>query len=504
MGRRISLLFFVTVFLLYLAFSPAVFWSMGYMYEEIVATKAILQGTGLVSFPGLPETIQWPRNGLAALLVHVPFVLLARMLFPSSPLLEDAVYAIEPVALMAGTATVLFMWLRRRGLGVPHAAVFAAGFGFCTMAWPYAYIGLETTQAFFLLLAAYLAFEHTGTPRWPEVIALGLAAAMAVSAKSTGAILLPAAAFLVWRRFREENQLRIPTERLPRAISVVAIIVVVFAPNFLSRIYLSKVWGGEREFLSYWVVKDPFYYAMNVVAFIGSPNKGLIVFAPLAVLGLLALPLCWRRDRELAVFVILLTGTFLATFSAIILWTDETWGPRYLTTLVAPLTLVAALRYQASGRPLRRQFPLLVALVFGFLISLLGAIYSYGALHKAATDTGQSTIQNLQSNIVWNHPRFNARLFRTWLMGDPAVPALWTPYQIWYFAPPPDAQPFKAFDLREVMVPHSVLMRHWGTLEVPQRGLWLCALAALIAGVISASLFIARAGPGDLSVGRRV
>ena len=42
------------------------------------------------------------------------------------------------------------------------------------MFWPYAYIGLEVQQAFFLLLTGFIAFEHSGKREWWRSIAFAL------------------------------------------------------------------------------------------------------------------------------------------------------------------------------------------------------------------------------------------------------------------------------------------------------------------------------------------
>jgi hypothetical protein len=53
--------------------------------------------------------------------------------------------------------------------------------------WPYAYIGLEPLQSFALIAAAYLALQSREPRAWRHSISFAFAAAVAVSAKSTGA-----------------------------------------------------------------------------------------------------------------------------------------------------------------------------------------------------------------------------------------------------------------------------------------------------------------------------
>jgi hypothetical protein len=490
MPRRTTLTFFFTVFFFYLAFSPAVFRSMGYMEEEVLASKYLLSKVGLFPPPPGVTEVPFPRNGFATLTMHMPFLLIANVLFHGSVRLEDAVLAIEPVVSTAVILTILFVWIRRITQDWTWSVVLPLVAGFSTMLWPYAYIGLETTQAMFVVAAAFLAFESGGRRSWPRAIALGFFCAMAVSAKSTGLVLLPAMIFAVWRFYRSEGGgFRIQRAAVPKMVVTLAILFAIFVPNYLARAVFWEAWGG-RDYLKFWAIKNPISYVLNLIAYVGSPNKGLIVFAPIAVIGLLSLSRAWKASRELTVFIVLVIGCGMGAFSLLIPWTDENWGPRYLHTSVSPLVLSFALSRSATAFRVKREVPLLIAALFGLGVSFLGAIYSYGALHVVATETNQSTLQNLQGNPVWNHVTFNARLFRLWLTAADGTSTVWLPFNHWYFEVPRDAPPFKGRDLVDVMEPHSVLLRHWGSTEGTKMGLWLASLVCLVAAL---SLSIASA-----------
>ena len=113
----------------------------------------------------------------------------------------DRAVSVEPVLLSALLITLIFVWSRRLTGSAGWAALLALGTAFATMIWPYAYIGLETTQSVFLLAAGWLALEEPSTRSWPRTLAFAISAAIAVSAKSTGAFLVPAVLFLISRYF---------------------------------------------------------------------------------------------------------------------------------------------------------------------------------------------------------------------------------------------------------------------------------------------------------------
>ena len=191
---------------------------------------------------------------------------------------------------------------------------------------------------------------------------------------------------------------------------------------------------------------------------------------------------------------ILAPGVYLSApgFSILIPWTDENWGPRYLYSSIAPLVLASLSSVGESRFASVRESPLVVAVIFGLFVSVLGAAYSYGALHHVATETTQSTLEALQGDPVWNHVKFNARLLQVWIGSHWGGSTVWRPYHHWYFSVPFDAPPLKSFDLREVMEPQAVLVRSWPTAEKPFRLLWLFHLLALLGGCTLIGMAAAR------------
>ncbi|MEO8215492.1 MAG: hypothetical protein ABI718_00250 [Acidobacteriota bacterium] len=483
-GKNLALLFLLGAGLLYVGLSPGVYRSMGYIQEEVQATRSILAHADL--YPRQAEAFAWPRNGLVSILVHFPFVALGHLVFGQDAYFEDWVLSFEPILFTVGTLAILFLWIRRLTGSEGWAFLLSAATAFGTMFWPYAYIGLEVQQGFFLLLSGFIAFEHNRSRTWPRVILFALCCAIAVSAKTAGTVLLPVTALMIWGYFRSDHSRRIARSEYLKLVVTILLIALVYEANSRLQMKFWDQWGGNRAYLLFWMVKDPISYVMNVIAFLGSPNKGLIVFAPLAILSILAIPGAWKERWEVAAFSLFAFLFPLLGFSLLIPWTDENWGPRYLYSSIAPLVLCLALVHGRKPFRARREAPLLAALVFGMFVSFLGAAFSYGALHRVAQQTTQSTLETLQGDPVWNHVKFNARLLQVWVASHWGNSTVWKPYHHWYFSVPDDAPRLKAFDLREVMEPQAVLVRTWpGSADGrPPRMLWIFHLTAFVLGVI--------------------
>ena len=136
-----------------------------------------------------------------------------------------------------------FLWLRR--LTSPGwSFLLALVAGFCTMLWPYAYIGVEVKQSVALILAGYLGLTDDGKASWPRVLLFALSCAVAVSVKASGTFLVPAILFLIgcyyWRySFQQMRQL------MPKLLVTVAIILVVYFSNSVLRSLFYIHTGGQ-------------------------------------------------------------------------------------------------------------------------------------------------------------------------------------------------------------------------------------------------------------------
>jgi hypothetical protein len=463
--------------------SPLWISGMGYVPEELAACRQILDGA----------PVAWPRNGAVSLLLELPLLALGRLV-ARSPGGQDVVVSMAPVLATAGIAALLYAWASRLAASRAWGFAIALAGTFATMLWPYAYIGMEPLQSLLLLSAAFCALERPlGAPTWSRSLAFGTLAGLALSTKSIGFLLVPAAGYLFRRMFAGAGA----RSRI-RAAAALALTAAIFALNTATRLPSWQRFGGTAAYGRDWLVHDPVLPLLHVVALLASPNKGLLVFAPPALLGLLALPAAWRRERAVAAFALLTLGGVAGGVSILGIWSDETWGPRYLHAAVAPLLLAFAA--SRAGRPLRlrREPAFAAAAAAGFAVSLLGVLFYYGNLMAAANATTTLTLESLQGDLTWNHPRFNARLLRAWLR--PSGPELIGRERVWNFEDPNRPLEWRAFDLRALSTPQPRVLSP--SRQASDRRLkWACLAAALVgmlalgAAVRTARRESARAGP---------
>jgi hypothetical protein len=142
----------------------------------------------------------------------------------------------------------------------------------------------------------------------------------------------------------------------------------------------------------------------------------------------------------LVTFCVLVLGGTAGGCAMLRAWSDETWGSRYLHVTVVPLILCLGLTVRTFG--VARKLALTAAGVLGLWIWFLGSFSYYGNLHGVAMATDQSTLEVIQTDLIWNHIGFNARLFTIWWSGSRGE-VIWTPSHQWWPARPPSAPEWK-------------------------------------------------------------
>src|SRR5947207_13999499 len=211
--RSTAWLLLLGLFASYLALAPGTTDGRGYVPEDREAALQMLAGfNALVKGRPVPP-VAWTRHGPVALLLDLPFVRLGKLFV--SP---DFVLSLEPVFLTAALLTLLYIWSREFSTpGMSLLLTLTGAFG--TMLWPYAYIGLETKQSFFVFLAGYLALAGGKIRTGPRLLFFSVACALAISVKSTGIVLAPPIIYLVYVQFRDDWR-----SRWKQAVSVVLVI----------------------------------------------------------------------------------------------------------------------------------------------------------------------------------------------------------------------------------------------------------------------------------------
>src|SRR5215471_10441772 len=190
--QKTAVLLFVGLSGIYICLSSGAISGQGYTAEEIDSGLRMLSVTTAWMKAHPVPPMLWSRHGPLPVLFDLPFLKMGKHIV--SP---DFMLSFQPGLITAGLVTILFLWLRK--LCSPGMALFltlTAAFG--TMLWPYAYISLETKQSFFVLLAGYLALAGGGITNWNRLILFAVSCGLALSLKSTGFVLFPAIAYLLY------------------------------------------------------------------------------------------------------------------------------------------------------------------------------------------------------------------------------------------------------------------------------------------------------------------
>jgi hypothetical protein len=489
---KIARLFCAALTLFYLSFSPSTIAFMGYMEKNITAAEQVT--SNLVNLAKLqPLTkIDWTHHGCTETILEVPFILLSRVLFGESRIWMGRVLLLQTILATSLLCALILIWTRRLTGSYVWGYCLALIAGVATMLWPYAYIGMETTQSLFLFYAAYIALMREKRGTWGETAQLGMACAVAVSAKMNGIFLLPAVGFLLLLYFTKAPAPEVtPAKRnwSKSAFIVAAIVVSIILNRYTRNTYWASQ-GGEENYLATIIIDSPLTFIFNFLGYFGSTNKSLFIYAPILILSFLAIRRAFKVQPAIVIWALLTLGGLAGGFSLMVVWAEETWGPRYLHSAVAPLVICFAAT--VSGKPfrVRQEMPLVATVVLGVLVSFLGVIFHYGCLYIAAKNSSQSTLEAFQHDPRFNHLHFNLRLLRIWgsaRLGFASQPEPWPPEPFWWFARPADAPVLKQVDLREIAIPMPVIFRGWnaGSLssELTYRIFRLACLSCLLLGL---------------------
>jgi hypothetical protein len=467
--RKLTWGLFAGLALTHLSLSPLSVLGMGYMPENLLATEQIIHNLGhLIGLSPTFTSITLPHNGMVEVVFELPFVLMGHLFGGPWP---DHFLSVEPVVATAGICAVVFLWTRRVTQCERWAYVLALAAGFTTMLWPYAYLGMETTQSFFLILTGYLALVDAPKSRG-RTLAVALCAAASVSVKASGLFLCPAVLFLVLdycRVGRDDGDPSWLRFRWARLAAIASPVTIVFLGNHYLQMrstpfVLVAGLGGLLKMST----TTPIAAAMNAVSIFGSPNKGLLVYSPVLVLALAAIPLAWKEDVRIVTFALLALCGIVAGFAMTFYWADEIWGPRYLHSAVAPLVMCLGVAKRRIDFKWRRMIPLGVCAALGFGISFLGVFFWCHLLHVVSARSQQITMEQLLHDPEWNPIRFHGQLLQLWfkdhVLGEDAD-QLWPPRgHPWGGAvngeSPPKCDPVP-ISLRSYATPQPFLFSSW-------------------------------------------
>lgn len=240
----------------------------------------------------------------------------------------------------AGAAVVVMLLAERLGAARRHAVVLALAYAFGTMAWSQAKTLFSEPLTALLLAGATLTVMRVRDTELDDVatkaavVAGLLAGGAAFSRPAAVLFMVPLAAYVAITAQRDRGRRRARQATLAFVAGCAVVLALFAAGNW---------WRFGSPFdLGYQEVPLDFPILEALQGFLFSPGKSVFLYAPIALVGVVAVPKAFRRYPAEITLLLTLVVLNLLFFSRFRFWHgDNAWGPRYLQ-LVLPLLVVLA------------------------------------------------------------------------------------------------------------------------------------------------------------------
>ncbi len=375
----------------------------------------------------MPEGRNYSRYGPLQSIVAIPPYLLGRALASG----DDAAtwigtrYAATLLTALvtAAIGALLYALIRRVGYSHRIALVTALLYGLGTQAWPRAKTFFADPLTTLLILGAVYCWWRLDQPiprersggavaRW--AVGIALCCGLAVGVKFGAGIILPifglAGAASLWGRWRREGlSLRNLIAATVAAAAVLGfLLALVGLYNWVRFASPFETGYGGREVGA--VQQGNWREALPGLLI--SPGKGLVLFSPIVLLGLLSFGPFARRAPRLALLVAVLAVEHVAFYARVPQWDGGTcWGPRYLDFIVPLLVLPLAAGLAWLIAPERTRGVRLVLGGFaGVVIALALVVQLLGVLINFDTGYNLITTGRRYWTVANSPPLVHARI----------------------------------------------------------------------------------------------
>jgi len=318
------------------------------------------------------------------------------------------------VFVTAGCGALLYLSAIALGYQRKVALITTLLYGLATPAWAYSrYFFREPLTTLGGMVAFYALLRYGRDRGWRWLALAGFGIFVAMLTKLTSAVILPSLILLAFsyglRLPRISYRRRVHTILVPAALVLVAVLFLV------TRTYrdegvllLQRLTTHAPAMLS--AVSDPRRMLISAFGLTFSPYKGLFIYAPILILGLVAYPAFWRRHRREASAIALLLGTYLIGYMLYpIWWGGLCWGPRFLVPVIPFLMLVTLpwieRAVQVVGHSNRRSkgnIALLAALIALSCVSIFIQLVGIGLdPHISELRVVGQLLQELKTTDTW-------------------------------------------------------------------------------------------------------
>lgn len=365
---------------------------VGYESETAAVAEGLVKQGQLRVLPHTPLTDQgtagrggrlYSRTGLTQPVLEAPFYWVGEQFDEIGSSGANyrwrlALLRLYNPAMAALAVVAIFALLILRGVPDRRAIVVSGLAATASLLWPYSKIGMETTLMAMLALSFCAAAWTARRPSGIRFALAGAACGLTANSKPYGALLLLGVLPLLAGAL-----LSVPRERRLRMVAAFAapVIVAVVAIGWYNWYRSGSVSNFVDTFEG-----SPVSAPISAIGLFLSPGKGLVFYSPLVVLGLLGWRGLARSDRPLALGVLLAVAVNTVVIAISIVWSDETWGPRYLVPS-AWLLLLPIAWWVVERR--RRRWLAAVAVLAAW-VQLIGVLPAYGVIIPATrAQTGE-------------------------------------------------------------------------------------------------------------------
>jgi hypothetical protein len=364
-----------------------VFSAKGYLQASdtsfsLQTAEAIVQ-RGQLDIPyGAAGTLTWrdgrsySKYGIGLPLYYIPIVAVAGPLsrvtgLPNSPLTWFLIsFANIPFAIL--TLVFFARLLRLFGIAEIHINLLLVGLGLGTLAWPYAVSDFsEAMQMSLLMVAVYGVVRRS----YPALIAGGMAFAWLILVKLIYVVAFPVFAIYLFTR---------PGD-LRNRLKILALFTFPFLVACCFLAWLNVVRFGSPMESGYGSESVQFFPSQlwhTVPKLLASLNKGLFVFCPILVFGVLGWKAFFQRHRAEAILcLVLIVENLLWTASWWSWFGGWSWGPRLLVPTI-PLWLLPAAFLLQKVQSRRRLYVFALVTFIAILLQIPGVLVKDQEIHQ--------------------------------------------------------------------------------------------------------------------------
>ncbi len=348
-----------------------------------VQTAEAIVERGQLDIPyGAGGTLTWrdgrsySKYGIGLPLYYIPMVAVARPLsrmtgLPNPELTWFLIsFANIPFALL--TLVFFAKLLRLFGIAEIHVNLLLVGLGLGSLTWPYAVSDCsEAMQMGLLMLAVYSVIRRS----YPALIAGGMAFAWLVLVKLIYVVFFPVFAVYLFTR---------PGELRHRLKILASFTFPLFvACCFLA--WLNVVRFGSPLESGYGSESGQFFPSQlwhTVPQLLGSLNKGLFIFCPILILGVLGWKDFFERHRAEATLCLALIVENLIWSASWWSWYGGwSWGPRLLVPTI-PLWLLPGAFLLQKAQSRRRLYIFALVTLIAIILQIPGVLVKDQEIHQ--------------------------------------------------------------------------------------------------------------------------